>query len=938
MRLVRHPAFNLILGIVISIVAYTLFGWVPLFEQIELNTLDVRYRRRPPIETDPTLGTIDIDMATIDLAGSWPVPRNMYAELMRVLEDYDARLMAVDIFFPDPSPLTVSPEQVAEARRLVGGEGMPHALESLLADMARGDDEAMAEAMRDTQMTVLSQTFSVASPQEYPDTISIDLKTRTLAETAMRAAHVDALALAEAFSLPYDAPDGRNDTVARGFFVEPPDPRFLEHAVGLGFAQILYDVDGTVRRYPLFLQYDGRLYPSVGMMVVSLVTGVPLSAMEIVPGSHVLIPSSRRPGMAGASGKGDIRIPVDRMLSMDTNWAGDYLGTFTHFPAALLLEFRADDLVRARIRAYGSDTAALLTEGMEAITGEVVRRRLLKQVRAEGMVRDLLLARLVELARQEDPLGKSDFLDAFVSEDDAETRNALGSIWDQVADNERMLELLRTDADMDTAELVEAVGRSPVHGTVRHYAAERLRFALKRGDDPDESCRPLYFFPPVELTTGPGEEVRRLSPLDLRDKVLFVGLTATGTHDFNPMPFSARYPMVGLHVNAANTILTGQFIRSPPAWVSFLIVLLCAVVMAIAGLRLHPLLAVGMAIVLMGGYVGAGQLFFNHRALWLPMAAPMVALVAAYLAIVVHNFLAERHEKAKVRHAFSKYVSASVVKQVLEDPDMLQLGGERRTMTVFFSDLKGFTTISETVPPEDMVGLLNEYLDHMSRIIFRYDGTLDKYEGDGIVAFWNAPVEQEDHAYLSCCAALDSVRDLDTVLRPKWLAEGKPDLTVRIGLNTGQMVVGNMGSMDRMEYSVMGDAVNLGARLEPANKAFGTAIMMSDGTRELVAGRIVDRELGTIRVKGRQQRVRAYEVVGRTGETTPGQERLMEVYRDGLEHYRARRWEDAIDAFRAALALDSEDGPSKAYLKRCKEFLSVPPDSDWDGGFVMEDV
>jgi len=938
MRLVRHPVFNLALGIVISIVAYALFSWVPLFKQIELNTLDMRYRRRPPIETVPTLGTIDIDMATIDLAGAWPVPRSVYAELMHVLRDYDARVMAMDIFFPDPSPLVVLPEEMTEAQRLAAGQGEPQALEALLADMARGDDEEMAEAMRDTKLTVLSQTFSVARPKEYPGTDEIDQSTRTLRDTVMRSTHVQSLSLAEKFSLPYDAPEGRNDTIARGYFVEPPDPRFLEHAVGLGFAQILYDVDGTVRRYPLFIHYDGRLYPSLGVMAASLMTGVPLSAMEVAPGRSVTLPGRSRTGGAGEAQVDQIRIPVDRFLSMDVNWAGDYLDTFAHFPATLLLEFRADDLVRERIRAYGSDTAALLEEGAAAIAQEIVERRLLKAERAETMVRDLLLARLAELAWQEDPTGRSGFLDAFVSEDDSETRMALGAIWDQVSDNERMLAFLRADPDLGLEELAQALGQKGSLGPLRAYAAERIRFVLKRGADPDASCRPLYFFPPVKLSAGSGEAIHRLSPLDLKDKVLFVGLTATGTHDFNPMPFSARYPMVGLHMNAANTILTRQFIRLPPPWVAFLIVLLCAVAMAVAGLRLHPLLALMIALVLMGGYIQTGQALFNHGGLWLPMAAPLVALVTTYLIIVVNSFLAERHEKAEVRNAFSKYVSASVVNQVLDNPGMLQLGGDRRTMTVFFSDLKGFTTISETMSPEEMVALLNEYLDHMSRIIFNHDGTLDKYEGDGIVAFWNAPVSQEDHAYLACCAALDSVRDLDSVLRPKWIAEGKPDLTMRIGLNTGEMVVGNMGSMTRMEYSVMGDAVNVGARLEPANKTFGTNIMISKATHDLVSGRIEDRELGTIQVRGRKQRVHIYEVLGRAGETTPDQKRLLEIYYEGLEHFRNRRWEDAIGAFRGALEIDGHDGPSTAYLKRCTEYLSSPPASDWDGCFVLDDV
>ena len=393
--------------------------------------------------------------------------------------------------------------------------------------------------------------------------------------------------------------------------------------------------------------------------------------------------------------------------------------------------------------------------------------------------------------------------------------------------------------------------------------------------------------------------------------------------------------MVGLHANAANTILTRQFIHVVPDWACFLIILGCVVPTVLLVPRLHPIAgAAFMMAVITAHVLVCGQLF-NRSGVWVPMMAPVSGVAVTYLAIIVHKFLVEQVAKRKVRSAFSTYMTPSVVNQILKNPNMLQLGGERRVMTVYFSDLTGFTAISERSSPEELVTLLNEYFEGMTSVIFKYGGTLDKFEGDAVMAFWGAPTPQEDHSYLCCCAALDSLAYLEKVLQPKWLAEGKPRLTMRTGINTGPMIVGNMGSRTRMDYTVMGDSVNLAARLEAANKSYGTWIMMSEFTREHVRGRIESRELDLLRVKGKQKPVRVYQVLARDGELTQGQEERVNLYNEGLKLYRAREWEAGIEVFQKALALDNTDGPTKTYLERCRAYAVEPPPADWDGVWVL---
>jgi adenylate cyclase len=276
-----------------------------------------------------------------------------------------------------------------------------------------------------------------------------------------------------------------------------------------------------------------------------------------------------------------------------------------------------------------------------------------------------------------------------------------------------------------------------------------------------------------------------------------------------------------------------------------------------------------------------------------------------------------------------------VVSELLKNPDMLKLGGEERVMTVIFSDVAGFTTISENLTPTQLVVLLNEYLTAMTDTVLSYDGIIDKYEGDAIMAEFGAPLPDEQHAIKACFAAIDMQKTL-AEMRAKWKAEGRPELRARVGINSGPMVIGNMGSREIFDYTVMGDNVNLSSRLEGVNKVYGTFIMCSEATRLMVGDSILTRELDIIRVKGKTEGVKIHEVLARASDGLDEiRSRLVKTYRRGLEAYKNRRWQEGIELFREALAVEPSDGPSSLYLERCAEFLENPPGDDWDGIFTM---
>lgn len=920
----------------ISMLVSLLFAIVPVFRQAELNILDYRFKQRPPLKLSERLGTVDIDSEAINLSGGWPFSRKVYADIIRCLDRYDVSLVTFDIFFPDPGTLSIPQGQMKRLSDLAADESKKEEFKNMLSELKQSPDKDFAAALRTSGSEVLAQTFSFKTLALYPDTEVIERLTRSKIKDMSDTAKA-AMTKADKYSVPYEPLEDREKGLARAYSVEPPIPELLEQSVGLGFAQMasVQDIDGTAREYPILLLYNGRYYPSIGLMGISLLTGVPLSEMRIFPGEHILIPGARSPELNDTGEPLDIKIPVDQYLRMMVNWTGDYIDTFSHIPASVILRFQAQDLLKETIRKYAGDPGELIGKGYEEAVHRILNRRLVDEAEAGLSGMKLMIAQLVESAQASGNTPQKAFLKEFGTHN-AEMKDMISEIWDQVTDNAVILNMLRKNGDISYSDIKSRLAITDERDDEMRHAADFLRFIVRHGKDP-EQWRPLYFFEPIEILYEGSRQKTVLSPLNLADKVLYLGLTASGTHDFGPIPFSPVYPMVGLHVNAVNTILTRQFIHDFTSWwIVFLIAFGCAVPVAFLPKRLHPLAGTVFIFLLASGFFWGNTLFFNKAGLWLPTLPPVITIIMTFFTFVTRNFMNERREKRHLKNAFSMYVAPSIVQQVLDDPGLLCLGGQRRDMTAFFSDIAGFTAISEQFQPEKLVAMLNDYLDAMTGIIFKHEGTLDKYQGDGIMAFWNAPVDQADHAYLACCAAIDSIDCINNELHPRWKKEGNPIFTIRIGINTGAMIVGNMGSNARMDYTIMGDSVNLASRLESANKAYGTLVIISEFVLKYVRDRIAVRELDVVRVIGKAKPVSVYEVISRMEDLDPDTAKLIEVYNSGLASYRAGKWQEAINAFSAALELNRNDGPSNIYILRCREFIKKPPEADWDGVWTMK--
>ena len=342
----------------------------------------------------------------------------------------------------------------------------------------------------------------------------------------------------------------------------------------------------------------------------------------------------------------------------------------------------------------------------------------------------------------------------------------------------------------------------------------------------------------------------------LANKIVMVGAFAAGiVDDEKPTPYGLMYG-IEMFANALNTVIMDNFLHYVPEWVNLAILAGLILIVAFFTARIGTLWSVVVTVVLVVALFLTSTILFDAEAVILDFVTPAIAIGISFIAIVVYRVMTEERDKRRIRDMFGRYVSPTVVDQILDNPP--ELGGVDKELTVFFSDIRGFTTLSESMTPQELVNHLNEYLTRMTDIIMEYRGTLDKYVGDEIMCFWGAPLPEADHAYLSCECSLKQMAALHE-LNAQWPEQKRID--IGIGLNSGIMTVGNMGSQGRMNYTLTGDNVNLGARLEATNKVYGTNIIMSEYTYGLVKDRVIARELDNIRVKGKNRPVVIYELI-----------------------------------------------------------------------------
>ena len=420
-----------------------------------------------------------------------------------------------------------------------------------------------------------------------------------------------------------------------------------------------------------------------------------------------------------------------------------------------------------------------------------------------------------------------------------------------------------------------------------------------------------------------------------KDRIVLVGATAIGIYDMRVTPYSGVFPGVEIHANVIDNILRKDPI-SRPDWLT-VVDILAILVMGIGLMeiisRVRPVLATVVTVVFILVYAVANQVIFVLGRVLLTDVYPVFTVIMVSTGVTTFRFMTEERKKKEIKDAFQHYVAPSLVNTIVQDPAKLVLGGEERRLTVLFSDIRGFTTISEGLQPQVLVKLMNDYLTPMTDVVLQTGGTVDKYMGDAIMAFWGAPVWLEDHPGRACRAALGMLEKL-AELRTEWEKRGIPRLDIGVGISTGKLTVGNMGSATRFDYTVMGDSVNLGSRLEGLNKEYGTHIIVPKYTYEDVKNDFILRQLDLIKVKGKTIPIKIYELMGDKGSP----DRIREIsglFDAGLHAYFQRDWDKAEKYLRNVLSAKPDDGPSAVFLARITNLRTAALPADWDGVYVM---
>jgi adenylate cyclase len=479
---------------------------------------------------------------------------------------------------------------------------------------------------------------------------------------------------------------------------------------------------------------------------------------------------------------------------------------------------------------------------------------------------------------------------------------------------------------------------------LRYYLnLETIPIAGSEGDDPEilinysggnRNLPTVSYYQALDFETS-------LPPGLFAGKVVFVGYSravadiTTGSganYDHYPSPFdllgsAATMPGVEIHANIFDTLQTEAFISRLSPVATWLMVILLAILISLLVLRVNSFLgkilgSLGL-IVAFWLFTVFAFLWANH---WIYAVQPMVIMLTVFGLNTLYQYRMTEKERAHIRRALSGYVSREVMDEILQNPDQLELGGVQVEATVLFSDIAGFSKISENISPRELAGLLNDYFTRMGDAIMARDGMINKYIGDAIMAIWNTPLANPKHAVKACEAALAMVE----------IVRSMAPLEMRIGINTGNMVAGNLGHRERMEYTVIGDAVNLASRLEGANKAFGTSILINESTEALVRGQFHLRRVDRIRVVGKEKPVEVFEVLAAAEQPVPEKlEALLASFDVFNRAYDDRDWKQAEALIREHVEKFNHDAVAHAYLERCAYFLAEPPADDWDGVFTL---
>jgi adenylate cyclase len=877
------------------------------FNMAEKRVYDLFLRFRPQRERLDQVVFLDVDDLAIAHVGVFPWPRSVMADGLLRLKEYGVRAAVFDIEYIDKSPPGLDTVylnrglpgdffetfdeinagvsdllRALSARQLNPREAASYAAEvaefieeerqkllQKVSGIARDNDEYLAQAS-----SLMGQVWSTLNLQQDLPLTGEQAERRPLAQ--------------EKFAYPV-AVEGEIYR-KKDMDVLAPIPPLIHAVRGAGFTNIEIDNDGVRRRVYLAREVLGTWYLQLAFAPLMEYLGDPLI---IYRKGQMILKNARFPGGEPE----DIVIPLDEKGAMLLDWpVTNFFDSYSHVSFARLsyleeyqarLELYLTELYHADMWFY-PDPDFLLGSGYEML----------------GDIRELLdtaaEAKRASLEENSDPL-----FETYVSAR-REALNLTG-------------ELIAGEFDGKVRALISRL--------VREYPDQAEALA-------QSEAYILTLLGDIRTEYANIGEIEDFLRQKLAGKFCILGRTDTGTTDLGVNPFWGEYINVGTHAVVMDTVLSRSFISPVNSLWSALLTLLLIPLLVILMNRfkrtgVRYALGFGGAILI----IAASFALFYMKGIFFGPLGPFLALIIATIIRELSAFMGSEQEKQFIRTAFSRYLAPEIISQLLLDPSKLNLGGEKREMSAMFTDVQGFSTISEKLDPADLVNLLNQYLSHMSDIILENRGTIDKYEGDAIIAFFGAPVYMEEHAILACRTAI-GMKKAETALNQQ-LLEGNlspAPLFTRIGINTGDMVVGNMGTPKKMDYTVMGNAVNLAARLEGVNKQYRTGgILISEYTQAKIGDEFLLRRLDRVRVVGIHTPLRLFELLERREDAGQELRDMADIWNEAVGAYENREFEAAYTLFSAIASQNDRDLTAKLYLNRCERFLREPPPGYWDG-------
>jgi class 3 adenylate cyclase len=665
---------------------------------------------------------------------------------------------------------------------------------------------------------------------------------------------------------------------------------FAQAAAGSGFVSIEPDVDGVLRRVPLLARGDGKTWPQFALALAAERLGLSLQSDMQVTGGQLLLRPDRTDGVA---------IPVDGRGQMIVRWPAPEKKT--RISAAAIMHVWREQQTLERI-----DT---LTHALRI------------GVLSLGYPPDEHREAFMELG---------------------ELTGQLDRAYQQRVDLQRRQQrtiLYRPGQQIDPDELDQALRREQQLDQAVRLQARSLLTALREGDaldafiqdrQADQANRLLGLLDalPAErrvIVNNLASLKRELSER-VGGKLCLIGSTSSGGADFVPTPVNNRTPGVDLHAAVLETILSGRFIQRAPTGVNVLVILLGGLVVSLISATRSAVVSIAATLLLAGGYaLGCFYLVFGWGGVWLEAMAPLAAMFAAILAVTVYRQLTEERARRRIRAMFAHALSPQLVDRLIEDPSIAALGGQNRPISCLFSDLAGFTRLSGQIGPQRTVQLLNRYFDVVTAIIQqRYEGYINKFLGDGVFAFFGAPVDQGDHPTRAIQAAIDYLRAMDPLndqLAEQFEATAR--LRVRIGITSQEAMVGNCGSSSRMDYTAIGECVNLASRLESANKVFGTQCLVDDRAwQQADHGGLIARPMGRLVISGIAEPVRPWHVLGRRDELDAATIEQTELFAEAMDRLESRDFATAAE--RLDQLAEYDDPAIRIYVRLVREAMASP--------------